>query len=190
MSDTKDFWAGSFGDEYTSRNRVDWRARIPFWDKIIQKTGARSVYEFGSNAGWNLSAIKHSIYGYNVQVAGEDVNENAVWIARTAGLDVLWVQRNFTAATTELVFTAGVLIHIAPQDLKAFMQRIVDASCDYVLAVEYEAEEETEVEYRGNSGKLWKRPFGKLYQEMGLTLVDEGDPGEAFDRCHYWLLRK
>jgi pseudaminic acid biosynthesis-associated methylase len=190
-TDTTDFWKGDFGDAYTKRNRVDWRARIPFWSEIIDKTGARSVYEVGCNAGWNLSAIKIASNNRFIRVSGEDVNRDALDQADSAGLVVtLADQEAIRQPPYELVFTAGVLIHIAPQDLQAFMQRIVDASCDYVLAVEYEDDTETEVEYRGHSGKLWKRPYGKLYQEMGLTLVEEGDPGTAFDRCKYWLLRR
>ena len=192
MSETTDFWAGEFGDAYVSRNRFDWRKRIPFWDRMVAKYGFRSAYEIGCNVGYNLSAIKHSIYGYNVQVSGEDVNEKAVWIARTAGLDVLWIKRNFVSASTELVFTSGVLIHVAPQDLKEFMQRIIDASCDYVLAIEYEAITEREIEYRGHKGKLWKRPYGQLYEQMGLTLIETGKVGkeDGFDDCTYWMLRK
>jgi pseudaminic acid biosynthesis-associated methylase len=192
MNNTVEFWKGEFGNQYTARNRFMWKSRVPFWNKIIEKTGARSVYEVGCNVGYNLSAIRYE--NDHVQVAGEDVNESAIWIALTAGLDVILIPRNFVAASTELVFTSGVLIHIAPQDLKAFMRRIVDASCDYVLAVEYEAAEETEVEYRGHAGKLWKRNYGKLYEEMGLTLVEYGLLGEGsgFDAngISYWLLRK
>lgn len=196
MSETTEFWAGDFGTSYTARNRVDWRARIPFWDRLVAKYGFRSVYEVGCNAGWNLSAIKHSIHGYNVQLWGEDVNQSALDQAESAGLTVVLSGRieEIHLPPYELVFTSGVLIHIAPQDLKAFMQRIVDASCDLVLAIEYESEQEEEVEYRGHSGKLWRRPYGKLYQDMGLELIETGklDDKDGFDKngVTFWLLRK
>lgn len=89
----------------------------------------------------------------------------------------------------DLVFTCGVLIHIPPDDLKQVMQGLIDSSVGYVLAIEYEAKEETEVEYRGHKGKLWKRDYGKLYQELGLELVEKGFLLE-FDNCTYWLMRK
>ena len=181
---TEEFWRGEFGDEYTKRNRVDWRARIPFWTHIINKTGARSVVEFGCNAGWNLSAIKRAYS--DVQCAGIEINEIAAIQAVAAGHVI---GRTFGEASSELVFTSGVLIHIEPEELISTMELIVDSSCDYILAVEYEADEETEVEYRGHSGKLWKRPYGKLYQDMGLALVETGN-AEGFDNCTYWLLRK
>lgn len=187
MSDTKDFWAGDFGNDYLKRNRVDWRARIPFWKQIMDITGARSVYEIGCNAGWNLSAIKRA--DHQVMAVGEDVNETALDQAGAAGHDII-LSGSKIPRKHELVFSAGVLIHIAPQDLQAIMQRIIGISCDYVLAVEYAADQEEEVLYRGHEGKLWKRPYGKLYQDMGLTLVEEFDAGEGFDRCTAWLLRR
>ena len=89
----------------------------------------------------------------------------------------------------DLAFTAGVLIHIAPPDLERFMRGVALASRRWVLAVEYAAEEEVEVEYRGQRDALWKRPFGRLYEEIGLRLAHEGE-ADGFDRCHYWLMEK
>ena len=196
---TKEFWSGSFGDSYTARNRVDWRARIPFWDSLVAKYGFRSVYEVGTNAAWNLSAIKHSIHGYNVQCYGCDLNAHAVAQAKAAGFEV----KHGTVDTfddpnvigmQELAFSSGVLIHVAPDDINKMMQAIIDASCDYVLAIEYESDQEEEVEYRGHAGKLWRRPYGKMYQDMGLELVETGKLGgdDGFDKngVTYWLLRK
>lgn len=197
MSETTEFWSGDFGTAYTARNRVDWRARIPFWDRLVAKYGFRSVYEVGTNAAWNLSAIKHSIHGYNVQCYGCDINERAARISLAAGfaLDIgtiVFLIKNDPESLTELVFTSGVLIHVAPEELNDTMQAIIDASCDYVLAIEYEDETEVEVEYRGHAGKLWRRPYGRLYEELGLTLVETGKVGkeDGFDDCVYWLLRK
>src|SRR3990172_2156670 len=111
MSDTKEFWAGDFGDDYTKRNRVDWRARIPFWDRIVQITGIRSAFEVGCNAGWNLSAIKHTNHGYNVCLYGCDVNAEAVDQATIAGLEVFHGSLMDGQILCDLAFTAGVLIH-------------------------------------------------------------------------------
>ena len=180
------FWKEEFGNFYHQRNRFDWRLRIPFWKSIIDITGARSAHEFGCGLGFNLSAIRRAYP--DVEVSGNDVNEQALYQCNAAGIPAWDVFPS--TLRRELVFTSGVLIHIAPEDLKATMQSIVDASCDYVLAVEYAAEQEEEVLYRGHEGKLWKRPYGKLYQDMGLTLAAEFDAGEGFDRCTAWLLRR
>jgi hypothetical protein len=71
------------------------------------------------------------------------------------------------------------------------MDNIIACSRRYVLAVEYADETEVEVQYRGHSERLWKRPFGRLYMDRGLNMVAEGEaPADAFDRCSWWLLSK
>ena len=181
---TDAFWAGEFGTAYTARNRVDWRARIPFWRMIMELTGARSVFELGCNAGWNLSAIR--AVSPHAQLYGSDVNPVALQQARIAGHEVIDLPPE---PWFDLVFTAGVLIHVAPDAIDATMLAIASASADYVLAVEYAADVEEAVEYRGHMHKLWRRPFGALYEALGLKRVGSGD-AEGFDRCTWWLLRK
>jgi pseudaminic acid biosynthesis-associated methylase len=188
MNAQEQFWAGSFGDEYTARNRVDWRARIPFWSMILDVTGARSVYEFGCNAGWNLSAIRRCYP--DVRAIGVDINPRAVAQAQTADLYVALA--NDLAGEAELVFTAGVLIHVAPDALQKTMQMIIEASYDYVLAVEYPSVSKgvEALVYRGNEDRLWRRAYGHLYEQMGLKCIAEGPAGKGFDNCRYWLMRK
>lgn len=184
-----ELWAGEFGDQYLARNQVDWQARVPFWRDLLEITGARSVFELGANAGWNLSAIKRC--HPDVNVIGSDINTEACRQAGQAGLTVV-NNLDFTTYVPgcfELTFTAGVLIHIEPEHLREVMQALVDKSYRWVLAVEYEAAIEETVEYRGHLDKCWRRPYGVLYGDLGLTLRDTGvAPG--FDRCTYWLLEK
>jgi pseudaminic acid biosynthesis-associated methylase len=184
------FWSGEFGDAYTARNRVDWRARIKFWRTVMDETGARSVYEFGCNAGWNLSAIRRLFP--DVELWGHDVNERAVQQARWAGLRGVQLGSGpgLDGGSVDLAFTAGVLIHIAPDELEAFMGEVVRVSAQYVLAVEYEAEQEEALDYRGHTERLWKRPYGKLYEAMGLTQVAKWPAGAGFDNCTAWLMEK
>ena len=188
-------WAGDWGNAYTTRNRVDWRKRVPFWANIMQEIGARSVLEIGCNAGWNLSAIKAAAPWATVR--GIDVNASAIKQACVAGLDA-WLETiearvEKTEACHELVFTAGVLIHISPAGLEPMMRNIIALSNRWVLAVEYESEAEAEVIYRGEKDMLWKRPFGRLYQDMGLKLVSPQyavGKESAFDNCNVSLLEK
>lgn len=191
MRATTAFWAGPDGDAYLKRNRVDWRARVPFWRDVLDRTSARSVCEVGTNAGWNLSAIKKC--EGQTMAYGCEVNPTAHAQAVKAGLRVALLDgKNYLKKATseyDLVFTAGVLIHVAPHDLKGMMQAIVNASADFVLAVEYAADKEEEVEYRGRPEMLWKRPYGQLYIDMGLKPVANWK-AEGFDNCHAWLLRK
>lgn len=186
-------WSGNFGNAYTERNRVDWRARVPFWKEVMDLTGARSVFEVGCNAGWNLSAIKQAA-GHEVSICGCEPNNKAYIQAVSAGHERIKNIHAVTAlaskfSTYEMVFTAGVLIHIDADCLHDVMQSIARASSDYVLCVEYESIHEVAVPYRDDVG-LWRRPYGKLYRDMGLIDVHKWPMAIGFDNCTATLLRK
>ena len=187
----EELWCGEFGDEYQRRNRVDWRARIPFWKRVLNETGARSVTEIGCACGWNLSAI-HRAYP-DVRTFGHEINVYAATQALNAGLTIQIPRPGDDLyESAELVFTAGVLIHQEGDALKAMMQAIVNASYQYVLAVEYPAAEEEHIKYRGMDGYLWKRPYGRLYRAMGLKELASWPVTkiDGFDDCQAWLLSK
>lgn len=187
-------WAGEFGNAYTARNRVDWQKRIPFWAGIKKVVRRRSFTELGCNAGWNLRALRANVPHYlKYQISGVDLNESAIAEAMEEGLRVYrggaGGLKHFKAGC---VFTCGCLIHVPPCEIEPTMRAIVDASTRYVLAIEYAADEETEVPYRGQRDALWRRPYGKLYEAMGLKLVDCGflRRDQGFDDCAWWLLEK
>lgn len=191
--ETTEFWAGDFGTAYIKRNNVDYRTRMDFFREVLSLTNAGNVLEVGCNKGHNLQAL--AAVSPWVELAGCDINETAVGLAQDALPDAYIEHLGANdldqfGIKFDLVFTAGVLIHVGPESLKSVMQAIIDASEKYVLAVEYAADEETEVEYRGHAGKLWRRPFGKLYQDMGLKLVKEWPAGDGFDNCTAWLLER
>ena len=192
MSDTIEFWQKDFGDEYTKRNQPNWRERVPLLTHIIEQTGSTTFLDVGTNMGWNLHALRQ--INAEFEMSGIDVNQKALEAAQIAGFDVHvgsadQVVEIFGESVAELVITSGVLIHIAPEDLKKAMTAIRDASKQYLLAIEYASDEEQEIDYRGNKGKLWKRNFGKLYEELGLSLVETG-AAQGYDQCQYWLMEK
>jgi pseudaminic acid biosynthesis-associated methylase len=189
------FWRGDFGLSYTERNKVNWRKRVPFFlDMLHLAKNPRSILEVGCNSGANLKALR-AIVGDEFPLHGVDINQKAIQEAASAGLaiddcSVFDLQKVFLSKF-DLTLTVGVLIHIAPADLERAMQSIIAASQNYVLAVEYAADEETEIEYRGHAERLWKRPFGQLYVDLGLKMVAEGEaPADAFDRCNFWILKR
>ena len=183
-----DEWASEFGNDYHARNWVNWTLRVPFWKTIIQVTSARSVLELGCGPGWNLSAIKRSYP--DVSTEGVEINKEARYIAMAAGIDMAMTLDQVDAA--ELCFTAGCLIHIPPTEIRGVMQEMIDSSFKYVLSVEYEAVETEEIEYRGQSGLLWKRPYGAMYEELGLKEIGFGKVGaeDGFDDCIWRLMSK
>ena len=185
-------WAGTFGDAYHERNQVDWEKRVPFWRDIMSKTRADSVLELGCGPGWNLAAINKVAPG--TLLGGIEINPYAAAVAeREVGatmLDELMDPRD--AEPFDLTFTAGCLIHIPPADIQETMAGLVRASNRWVLSIEYEAEEEEEISYRGQMGMLWKRPYCQMYADMGLTLREIGFliERDGFDRCKYGLFEK
>jgi pseudaminic acid biosynthesis-associated methylase len=194
LTEQEQFWRQDFGDDYVRRNRVDWRSRVPFWQDIIDRTKPRSVLEVGCGSGWNLRALRQ--VDPMLALWGAEINQTALQEAADAGLFVVdsslfdlkteWPEGGF-----DLVASVGVLIHVGPEDLSRAMDSIISVSNRYVLAVEYADETEVEVPYRGHQERLWRRPFGRLYEERGLTMVAEGEaPADAFDRCSWWLLSK
>lgn len=186
------WWAGTAGNDYLERNQVDYKSRVPFWQSAIEYCTPQTVLEVGCNRGHNLKAIQS--IDPNIEVSGVDVNDKAVNEARSNGIQATLLPARsvgnvFERESNDLVFTAGVLIHVEPDELADVMRGIVDTSAKYVLAIEYEAEQATEIEYRGEMGKLWKRPYGKLYEDLGLRLLAFGN-AEGFIDCTYWLLTK
>lgn len=190
MAEGVELWRGEFGDQYTDRNQVDWRSRIPFWGRILRVTGARSAFEVGCNAGWNLSALQAAAE-FPLRVAGSDVNERALEQAHTAGLTV-YNCLDFTKVPGkfDLVFTAGVLIHIEPENVTEVMQSIIDKSYRWVVAVEYESDAEEAIPYRGHADKCWKRPYDRMYRDLGLKMYTSWPTPVGFDQCTAWLFQK
>jgi pseudaminic acid biosynthesis-associated methylase len=194
LTEQEQFWRQDFGDEYVRRNRVDWRSRVPFWQDIIDRTKPRSVLEVGCGSGWNLRALRQ--VDPMLALWGAEINQTALQEAADSGLFVVdsslfdlkteWPEGGF-----DLVASVGVLIHVGPEDLSRAMDSIISVSNRYVLAVEYADETEVMVPYRDHNERLWRRPFGKLYEAKGLKLVAEFDaPADAFDRCRVWLMER
>jgi spore coat polysaccharide biosynthesis protein SpsF len=151
----KDKWAGEFGDNYHIRNWVDWQKRVPFFRHVLELTGARSVLEFGCGPGWNLSACRRACP--DTAVKGVEINGPAGVAAADASLLVKASMEYIGHA--ELVFTTGCLIHIPPADIEETMKSLIDKSYKYVMSIEYENPRPLEIEYRGEMGLLWKRPY-------------------------------
>jgi SAM-dependent methyltransferase len=194
LTNTTDLWTGNFGNQYHDRNRVSWQDRIPFWESAIQYTNATRVFELGCGPGWNFRAINTCAPG--VECFGADLNAQAVNEARGAGYEVHHIGEQgipglYEPGTMDMTYTSGCLIHVPPAALERTMRQLIDLSGRYVLAIEYHEEEgEVEVDYRGQSGALWRRNYGKLYQDLGLRLLSVVPNADGFDACTAYLLEK
>jgi pseudaminic acid biosynthesis-associated methylase len=190
-------WSGEFGDAYVERNRVAGNAREPFWQKVLAEYDVQTVLEVGCNIGANLRWI--AALRPRQQVYGVDINLKALNELRRTLLDVnaMWSpgrELPFRDRWFDLVFTMGVLIHQPESTLPLVMAEIVRCSRRYILCGEYFAEQTTEVPYRNQSGALFKRNYGRIYQELfpELRLIQRGFLGrdEGWDDVTYWVFEK
>jgi pseudaminic acid biosynthesis-associated methylase len=190
-------WAGQFGDAYIERNLKAANGRAPFWNRLLTQYQVATVLEVGCNVGANLTWIAQSLPARSV--FGVDVNERALQLLRSnvPGVNALWsLGRSlpFRDHYFDMVFTAGVLIHQPELSLPLVMAEIVRCSRKYVLCMEYFAENTTEVFYRGETGALFKRNYGRLYQELfpNLAFLENGEltPDQGWDNVTYWLFEK
>ena len=190
-------WHGEFGDAYVDRNRSAGEKREPFWRKILSEFDVQTVLEVGCNIGTNLrwiATLRSPQMVYGVDINLKALNElrrtlpdvNAIW---SPGRELPFRDRWF-----DLVFTIGVLIHQPESTLPLVMAEIVRCSRNYVLCGEYYAQDTLEIPYRGQTGALFKRDYGRIYQELfsGLKLREQGFLGhdEGWDDVTYWVFEK
>jgi pseudaminic acid biosynthesis-associated methylase len=198
MTEQLEAWTGKFGTEYTLRNQPSWESRVAAFRTILTKAqGVTSALEVGCNRGHNLIALRE-ILGSAVRLQGLEPNETACEFARANTGCVIAQGSAFSiganAGSFDLVFTSGVLIHIASEDLDKVLREICRVSRKYIVAIEYNADVDISILYRGHENLLWKRNFGKRYLDVlpELALVDSGNlgPEDGFDPCTWWLISK
>ncbi len=190
-------WSGEFGDAYVDRNREAWRKREPFWRDVLAEFPAERVLEVGCNLGANLHWVAERVKPENV--FGIDVNLKALEEIRRRlpGVNAVAAAARelpFRDRWFDLTFTMGVLIHQPDATLPLVMAEVVRCSRRWVLCGEYFAEGTVEVPYRGQSGALFKRDYGRLYQELfpELRLRKSGFLGrdDGWDDVTYWVFEK
>jgi pseudaminic acid biosynthesis-associated methylase len=158
----------------------------------------QSVLEVGCNIGRNLMVLKQLV----ATVSAVEPNAEAVRIARShpelAGVRIEegdGFTLPYADASVDLVFTSGVLIHVAPDDLAHIVDEILRVARHYVLCIEYFSHEPVTVPYRGHSECLFKCDFGRFYLERqpDLRVVDYGflwQPLDSSDNSNWWLFAK
>lgn len=194
MSSQLDRWRGQFGVDYANRNVVDPDTRVDWYRETLGPLGLKTVLEAGANRGHNLLAMRDAL---GCEVIGIEPNEYARSIALAAGCDVEdgdvrnigWPRDRF-----DLCMTSGVLIHLAPEHLDAALRSLHAASRRYLLSIEYHADEDTPVEYRGHDDMLWKRDYlahwWRLYPKLELLSWGDLTEADGFAGARYWLLKK
>jgi len=180
-----DFWQGQFGKEYNVRNSfsqdewdqfylINWGiTKIDMNRKCIGSLPKDSrILEIGSNIGMQLAGLQRmgftNLYGIELQKDAVELskkNTSNVNIIQGSAFDVPFKDEYF-----DIVFTSGVLIHIAPKDLPVVMDEMMRCSSKYIWGFEYFSNETKDIEYRGNTGFLWKADYAKLFLDRFSTL--------------------
>ena len=172
-------WAGEFGCSYVVRNSINAKELDSLYHKnfgisrshlneefLSGLDRSMSVLEVGCNIGLQLELLKNAGYQY---LYGFDISSFALnlSLARSHAnlLRSSALYFPFTKDSFDMVFSSGVLIHISPKDLNQTLDEIYRCSRRYIWCYEYFSEKETEVEYRGKGGLLWKSNYIKLFTD-------------------------
>jgi pseudaminic acid biosynthesis-associated methylase len=169
---------GDFGREYTDRNTLQPDALDALYQKnygvtrrqlnerfLVEIPLDARILEVGCNAGNQLLTLQEmgfrNLYGVEVQSYALDRAKSRLKGVRL--LDASAFDIPYPSGYFDVVFTSGVLIHIAPGDLPNAMTEIHRCSGSFIWGSEYFADEATEVNYRGHHDLLWKTDYAGLY---------------------------
>ena len=177
-------WQGEFGRAYTDRNTLEMAELDALWSRNygVSRSAINQMFlegiprsasflEVGCNVGNQLLLLQAQGY---TQLTGIELQSYALAGARSRLKNVALQQGSALALPFEdqafdVVFTSGVLIHIAPDDLPRAMSEIHRCARHYIWGAEYFSPELTAVNYRGNDDLLWKMDYSRKY----LTLFDD-----------------
>lgn len=186
MSQPIDAWRGEFGDAYTKRNVADadaLQARLAMWAGWLDRFGSRkpaSILEVGCNLGLNLRALKQLT---NARLMAIEPNESARRRVVADGIlgeadmkEAAGESIPFEDGAAELVFTAGVLIHVHPDNLGKVADEMHRVSSRFILVSEYFSVDPETRTYRGHDGLLFKRDFAGFFLDRfaDLEVVADG----------------
>jgi pseudaminic acid biosynthesis-associated methylase len=190
LINNEDAWISEFGKSYTDRNNLDTAELNALYannfgverlelnrEFLADIDSSVRILEVGSNVGNQLQLLQSM--GFN-DLWGIEISEYALNLARKqtnninivkgSALDIPFKDRYF-----DLVYTSTVLIHIHPKDIPIALNEIYRTCNRYIWCYEYFANSETEIEYRGKTGLLWKNNFSKMFLERfpDLTMIKE-----------------
>jgi pseudaminic acid biosynthesis-associated methylase len=189
-------WRSEFGRDYTDRNDREKPERVVSWRRVLEGIAPARILEVGCNVGWNLEYLRRlgvaELYGIEPQLYAV---ERARWRGPQFGvLQGTAFDLPFKDGWFDLAFTSGVLIHISPETVGAALDEIYRVSNKWIVAIEYDDTKETEINYRGHAGALWKRDHGALWMSRFPDLREvrriELGAADGYDDCTAHLFEK
>ncbi len=183
-------WSGDFGKQYTDRNFMTldemeklWIGNYGFTRSQMNEKFLKDIpldvriLEVGSNIGNQLLCLQKAgftnLYGIELQAYAVEISKNRtknINIIQGSAFDIPYKDEYF-----DIVFTSGVLIHIAPQDINNVLDEIYRCSKRFIWGAEYYFDQYINVPYREKNSLMWKGNFSKMYRERfsDLHLVQE-----------------
>ena len=178
-------WRGEFGRAYTDRNSLSpigldalYRknfgvARSELNRRFLADIPRDSrILEVGCNEGNQLCALREMgferLYGIEVQEYALRKARNRLENAQLALATAFEIP--FPDGFFDVVFTSGVLIHIAPPDLPKALHEIHRCAGGFIWGLEYYSPQPMEVTYRGHQSLLWKADYARLYLNLFADL--------------------
>lgn len=204
-TDQLSHWRGKFGDDYVHRNAYeDWKLNYgkEAFKRILNGLDFESILEVGSNIGLNLKYLT-SLTTDDVDLFAVEPNKKA-YLALCNDKNIRLKKAYNTDAygiplhdnSIDLVFTSGVLIHVAPDDLKKATDEIVRISKRYILCIEYFSHKPETTIYQGKKNLLFKMDYGSFYLDnySNLKCIDYGFLWQrelkVFDNLNWWMFVK
>jgi pseudaminic acid biosynthesis-associated methylase len=171
-------WQGDLGRQYTDRNTMTPEQLDALWMKnygISRSAVNRDflgalpkdihILEVGCNIGNQLLLLQKLCFS---NLHGLEIQDYALELARRQARGIQFSQGSafnlpFADDSFDLVFTSGVLIHIAPQDLPTALSQIHRCAKRYIFGSEYYATAVTRVRWREQDEVMWKMDYAKEY---------------------------
>lgn len=184
------FWGGSFGKKYTDRNTYSLKGLDNLYknNSGVPRSKMNMMFlsgldrnmrilEVGCNVGNQLRMLQKM--GFK-NLYGIEINSYAIEQAKKYSKNINIIYGSafdipFKDGFFDLVFTAGVLIHIHPKHIRNVLKEIYRCSNKYIWGYEFYAQDYTMKVYRGHKQLFWKTDFPKLYSRMfsNLRLIKE-----------------
>lgn len=162
--------------------------------KLILEFNPKTVLEIGCLGGYNLREI-HKL-SPSVKLTGYDINARALEYAKSK-LDVIETIHGsihdladvLNGQTFDVIFTAGVLIHIPSWDVtnrsvnKHYISNIIDNLCKHSnLGIVHAEEHGEKFCKKPNKGMRYIHNFNILYQDKGTVHIQRApNPSNGFE---------
>jgi pseudaminic acid biosynthesis-associated methylase len=174
-------WQSDFGRAYTDRNSLTPEELDLSYLKKFGVTRKELNYRFmgemprsarilevGCNEGNQLCALREMGFQnlYGIEIQDYALRRARARLENTPLVRATAFEIPFPDGFFDVVFTSGVLIHIAPADLPKALGEIYRCAGRFIWGFEYYSTQATEVLYRGHQSLLWKADYARLYLDL------------------------